>query len=374
MKKFLYACIAMSLVLSAQTTTASEYNAKIGLSYQSWSSNKDENGSQLYLPVRLEAAQDQFSWYVGTGYAATDGDLDGESEQSISGILDSQVGLTYALPRWVGFDWLVGLDLNLPSGQTGQDEKKVRIMIDPDLVSVISPGQGLNINPTLSMARQWGPWMAGLGLGYAFQGEYDYSDQTHSYDPGDMLNIAGQVNYSFSEIWKMNVQAQYVAVGPDRVDGSDLLDKGDIWLLGATLKRSEASWDVSLSVQDIIRGKAKVKDTTGSLVTEPRDSQGAELIVDLTGRYHLNPRTAISAGLQYLHVAENGYASSSTYYMGSRQKTALSLGMQRQLNDTLELQCALGGFTMDDDPNWLHPNEDRRYQGWSITAAVVSSF
>ncbi len=374
MKTILFACIATVLLLSPLPATASEYSAKTGLTYQSWSSNKDESGSQIYIPVQLDAVQDRFSWYVKAGYASTDGDLGGQSNQSLSGLLDSQAGVTYALPSWAGLDWLVGLDLNLPSGQTGQDERRVRMMIDPDLVSVTSAGQGLNINPTLSMARQWGPWMAGLGLGYAFQGEYDYSDQTQSYDPGDMLNVAGQVSYDFSDAWGLNLQAQYVAIGMDRVDGNDLLDKGDIWLLGAALKRSGQTWQVSLSVQDIIRGKARVKDASGSLVTEPRDSQGPELIVDLSASYQFRPRTSVSAGLLYLHVAENGYDSTSSFYMGSRQKVALSMGVQQQLNDAFEVQFALSGFTMDDDPNWLHPDEDRRYQGWSLTAAVVKQF
>lgn len=375
MKSFLLACITAAFTLATISSTyASEYSGRTGLTYQSWSSNKDESGSQLYLPVQLDAARDRFYWYAKTGYASTDGDLDGDSKQSISGMLDSQVGLTYALPHWAGFDWLVGLDLNLPTGRTGRDEREVRIMIDPDLVSIVSPGQGFNVNPTLSLARQWGSWQAGLGLGYAFQGEYDYSDQTRSYDPGDMLNIAGQMNYDFSDIWRLKLQAQYVTTSTDQVDGRDLLDKGDIWLLGAALSRSTSTWQVSLSLQEIIRGKAKVKDSSGSLVTEPRDSQGAEWIADLSGRYTLNPRTALSAGLQYLHVAENGYPRSSNYYMGSRQKVALTVGVQHQLDDALDLQFALGAFAMDDDPSWLHPDEDRRYQGWSMTAAVVRKF
>ena len=374
MKASLFVWLATALVLFPLTTTAAQYSAQTGLTYQSWTSDEDEKGSQLYIPLQMDSTQDRFYWYAKTGYASTSGDLDSDSEQSISGALDSQVGLTYSLPHWAGLDWLVGLDLNLPSGQTGQDEREVRIMIDPDLVSIISPGQGFNINPTLSMARQWGPWMAGLGLGYAFQGEYDYSDQTRNYDPGDILNLAGQMNYVFSDAWTLNLQAQYVTIGTDRVDGDDLLQKGDIWLLGAAINRSDASWDLALSVKNIIRGKAKVKDPTGALATESRDSQGDEWIVDLNGSYKLQPRTAITGGVQYLHMAENGYPQSSTFYMGSRQKVSLSMGLKQQLSDTLDLQFGLGGFVMDDNANWLHPNDDRWYQGWSLTTVISKHF
>jgi hypothetical protein len=374
MKTTLFAWLAAGLLLCPITTIASEYSAQTGLTYQSWTSDEDEKGSQLYLPIQMDSTQDRFSWYAKAGYASTSGDLDSDSEQSISGALDSQVGLTYSLPRWAGFDWLVGLDLNLPSGKTGQDERKVRMMIDPDLVSIISPGQGFNINPTISMARQWGPWMAGLGLGYAFQGEYDYSDQTRNYDPGDILNVCSQLNYTISDSWKLNLQAQYVTIGTDRVDGEDLLRKGDIWLLGISVNRSVASWDLALSIQDLIRSKAKVKDSNGSLATESRDSQGNEWIMDISGRYKLRPRTAVTAGLQYLYVAENGYEQSSAFYMGSRQKVSLSMGVQQQLSDSLDLQFGLGGFVMDDNANWLHPNDDRRYQGWSLTTLLSKHF
>jgi hypothetical protein len=374
MKTIFLVWLATVLLLCPITATAAEYSAQTGLTYQSWTSDEDEKGSQLFLPIQMDSTRNDFYWYAKTGYASTNGDLDSDSEQSISGALDSQVGLTYSLPRWAGFDWLVGLDLNLPSGQTGQDERKVRIMIDPDLVSIISPGQGLNINPTLSMGRQWGPWMAGLGLGYALQGEYDFSDQTRNYDPGDILNVAGQMNYAFSDTWTLNLIAQYVTIGTDRVDGTDLLQKGDTWLLGATVNRSGATWDLALSVQNLIRSKARVKDPSGSLATESKDSQGNEWLVDLNGRYKLRPRTAVTAGLQYLHLAENGYARSSAFYMGSRQKVSLSMGVQQQLSGTLDLQFGLGGFLMDDNANWLHPNDDRRYQGWSLTTFLSKHF
>jgi hypothetical protein len=374
MKTIFLVWLATVLLLCPITATAAEYSAQTGLTYQSWTSDEDEKGSQLFLPIQMDSTRNDFYWYAKTGYASTNGDLDSDSEQSISGALDSQVGLTYSLPRWAGFDWLVGLDLNLPSGQTGQDERKVRIMIDPDLVSIISPGQGLNINPTLSMGRQWGPWMAGLGLGYALQGEYDFSDQTRNYDPGDILNVAGQMNYAFSDTWTLNLIAQYVTIGTDRVDGTDLLQKGDTWLLGATVNRSGATWDLALSVQNLIRSKARVKDPSGSLATESKDSQGNEWLVDLNGRYKLRPRTAVTAGLQYLHLAENGYARSSAFYMGSRQKVSLSMGVQQQLSGTLDLQFGLGGFLMDDNANWLHPNDDRRYQGWSLTTLLSKHF
>jgi hypothetical protein len=250
----------------------------------------------------------------------------------------------------------------------------VRVMIDPDLVDIVSPGQGFNINPTLSVARQLDQWTVGLGLGYAFQGQYDYSDQTREYDPGDIFSAAAQVDYRFAQTWELSLQAQYLTMGTDRVEGEDLLQKGDTWMVGTALTRSEQTWDLGLSVQGIFRGKARVKDASGSLVTESRDSQGNEWVASLNGRYRWLPKTDFTAELAYLYLAENGYDSSSVYYMGERRKVSLTLGWLQQLSDTLDLHCTLDGFTMDDDPNWMHPGEDRRYQGWSLAAYVAKHF
>ena len=374
MKKSFIAWLCAGLCLHSIAFAASEYRLQSGFSYQSWSSDQHESGSQLYIPLQVGCDDDRFSWEIKTGYADTRGDLSGDSEQSVTGMLDTQAGVSYLLPTWGGIDWLAGLDINLPTGRTNLDERKVRVMIDPDLVSIISPGQGFNVNPTLSAARSWERWTMGVGLGYAFQGKYDYSRQTPDYDPGDILSVAGQVDYGFSDLWKLSLIAQYLTMGTDRVGGADLLQKGDAWLIGTTLTRSEDKWDLALSVQGIFRGKARILGTGGNLVTELQDSQGDEWIAGVSGRYQWLARTSFTAGLQYLFLAKNGYDPVSPYYMGNRRKLSLSLGWLQQLGNNLDLQCGLAGFIMADDPSWLHPDGDRLYKGWSVTAAVTKRF
>ncbi|MBR9980380.1 MAG: transporter, partial [Desulfatitalea sp.] len=332
-------------------------------------------GSQWHVPIYLDGRAGRFSGHLTTGYASTRGDLDGDSSRSLSGLLDTQIGGAYLLPGWIGWDWMVGVDMNLPTGRTGRDEREIRIMIDPDLVDIVSPGQGFNVNPYIGAARQWRQWVLGLGMGYAFQGSYDYSDQTRDYDPGDILSLAGQLTYLFTDAWRLNVQGQYAAVGTDQVNGNDLMQRGDSWLLKAAVLRATEQWDMALSVQTILRGKARISDAGGGgISTEARNSQGQEWIVDLLGGYRISPRTGINGGFQFLYLRSNDYDASSPLFMGRRQKYTLSLGMTQQLTDALELGVGLKGFIMDDDPNWLHPNQDREYKGWSATAAITHRF
>jgi hypothetical protein len=374
MKSTTFAWLAAGVFFFHITAFAAEISVRTGFSHQSWSSDKDESGSQLYIPIQLQSEGERLSLNLTAGYAATSGELSGASDRSISGMLDTQAGAAYLLPAWGGLDWLVGLDLNLPTGQTGQDERDVRVMIDPDLVDIVSPGQGFNINPTLSAARQWDRWRVGLGLGYAFQGQYDYSDQTREYDPGDIFSAAAQAEYDFARAWNFGLQAQYLTMGMDQAEGEDLQQKGDTWMVGTALKRSEKTWDLGLSLQGIFRGKAKIKDSSGALATEARNSQGDEYVATLNGRYQWRPQTGFTAELTYLYLTENDYGGSSVYYMGERRKISLALGWRQQLGDTLDLHCTAGGFTMDDEPNWMHPDEERRFRGWSFGAYLAKRF
>lgn len=353
---------------------AADYAARTGFSYQSWTSDEDESGSQFYIPIQIQSDADKLSWHFTTGYANTLGDIEGADEASVSGLLDTQVGATYLFSGAGGLDWLVGLDVNLPTGQTGLEEDEVRIMVDPDLVSIITPGQGLNINPTVSVAHQGERFGVGLGLGYAFQGEYDFTEETEEYDPGDIFKVAAEADYAFTEAWLWSLQAQFLTMTADTIEGDDYLQKGDAWLVGTGLKRSVEGWELEMTLCAIFRSKAAVSNSNNDLVTESRVSQGNEYLLDIASRHQLRPATRLDIGLEYLYMAENDYEESSSYYMGSRVKYSLSVGVQQQLNETLELQGALAGFTMDDEPSWLHPGQDRQYQGWSITAAVVQHF
>jgi hypothetical protein len=374
MKKLFLAWLAAALLPGPMTVAAADISIQSGFSYQGWSSDAHETGSQLYIPIRMAGDYQHLSWDLKTGYAYTGGDLAGDSERSVSGALDTQVGSGFLLPSWIGLDWLAGLDLNLPTGRTGLDERQVRIMIDPDLLSIVSPGQGFNINPTLSATRRWDQCNIGLGLGYAFQGEYDYSAQTRNYDPGDIFSMAARGDCPLGDIWHLSLQAQYLTSGTDRVEGRDLLQKGDTWLFGTALKRSDDTWDLELAVQGLFRGKAKIKDAGGHLNTEPRDSQGDEWIIDLNGAYRWRPKTRFTGGLTYLYLAENGYERVSAFFMGSRRKLSLSLGWIQDLSDSLDLQCLVAGFSMDDGVNWLHPDGSRDYKGWSLSATVTKHF
>ncbi len=371
MKSILLICAV--LVLICAPAAMAETSASSGAVFQSWSSDEDESGSQWYVPVHVAGQQGPYAWFVTAGYAYTRGDFEGDS-RSIGGMLDTQAGAAYTFRNLGGADWMVGIDFNLPTGRTGEDERDLRIMIDPDLVTITSPGRGFNVNPYLSVVRQWGDWILGFGAGYAVQGEYDYSERVENYDPGDIATIATEVEYALSEPWALSLQIQYAAIGKDEVDGEELMQKGDAWLFGVGLRRTGPGWQTRFGIQALLREKAQILKSDGNLGTESRNSQGDEWIAELETRHHWRPETTLIYGLQYRYLAENEYDRTSAFYAGERQKVSLSLGLVQRVTESLDLEGFLKGFTMADDPNWLHPDDARTYNGWSVSAAISKRF
>lgn len=375
MRAFCCLLLAVALVSPAVPGRAADFEAETAFRYQAWSSDADEDGYQAYVPLYLRGTLDRFRWELVAGYAATGADLEGLGDRSISGFLDTELNLSYVLAHTLGLDWLFGVDTNLPTGQTGEDPRDLRVMLDPDLVSIVSPGRGLDFNPFVNAARRWGGWTFGAGMGYAIQGEYDYSSVDQDYDPGDIWNFAAEILYDWQSGWQARLFGQYAIFDTDTLAGEDLLQRGDTLLAGAGVRYKQEAYELGLTVRSITRQKSDYRLTSGAGIgTEPHNGYGNEWLADLDARYHLSAATTVSATVAYMYVAENDYDPSSIYYVGQRTKSSLGLGLGHELNDWLHLQAALAGFLMEDDPNWIHPGQERSYDGWSVSLAATTRF
>ncbi len=372
-----WGCLILTawLLWAAIPCDAADFEVHTGLTYRAFRSDADESGDQVYMPLRLRGTIRRLSAEIVAGYAATGGELEGNGDRSISGILDTQLKLAYELPQTAGLDWLLGLDVNLPTGKTDEDPRNLKIMLDPDLVSIVSPGQGFNFNPFVNLARSWNAWTFGIGAGYAFQGEYDYSTDHPDYDPGDIFNLAAETIYDWGSGWQSRLFAQYATFGTDTESGEDLLKRGDILLAGTGAQFQRDAYTLALNLRAIFRDKSDFRqgDAVG-IVTESRNSQGDEWLAHLSGYYNLSDTTTASVAVSYMYVEENDYESTSPFYVGKRTKAALAIGLSHEMNERLGLQAGLEGFIMEDDPNWLHPNEDRTYHGWTVSVSVSNRF
>lgn len=152
-------------ILYAGSGLAADISIQTGPEYDWWKSDEHERGYQFRMPIRIDAQQQSFSAFLVTAYANSHFNGSGGEDPSLSDITDTKVGCSYIGPDTLPFDILFGLDMNLPTGETDLDDDDLGIMMDADLISITSFGEGFNVNPSIVIARQWDKWAAGWGQG-----------------------------------------------------------------------------------------------------------------------------------------------------------------------------------------------------------------
>jgi len=373
-------------ILDTKISSATEIEARTGFTFDWFTSSGHKkantgqaaeatNGYQFSIPVKIEMNFPKFSADILTGFAKTQFKVSGGEKRSLANSLDTKLNLAYPVsdqPSFsLPFDILLGLDFNLPTGRTNLKEKDLVLLSGQDLVSITSFGEGLNINPTISLAKEWENLSAGFGLGYVWRGKYDYSSTLKEYDPGDVVNFTAQLNYDFLTNYQAHFFADYAYTNKDTVEGEDSFQEGDFLLLGLGLNYNQSNWDVKADLQSILRGKSKlVKEETlpipAAFSTEDKNSHGDEWIADLSWRYSLSDQTSINSQMEFLWADENDYPSSDSMDIGKKQKLSLGVGASRQINTRLDADVLVKGFLLNQN--------DRDYQGISLITRLTTPF
>lgn len=357
----------------AGVVSASENTLESGFHYDWWDSDEGDSGMQFYLPIRAASQYRGISFEVLGAYAYTQVDPSGGSKRSLSDFVDTKLNFAYNLEGRYGCDILFGLGFNLPTGHTDLSTRDLVLVVPPDLMSINTFGEGLNVNPRVSVARQWGDLVAGIGIGYTLRGEYDYSDGVEDYDPGEIFTLTGEAAYEFSPQWTGKILGEYVSHGKDTVDGDDYYQEGNVTLIGLGLEYAQPSWDAGLTLTGIFRDKSKIQQGT-AVPTEDKNSHGNEWISEVVYRYFQDKDTTVKTSLEYLFIEENDYDANSLYYIGKRQKITLGCSLSRSLRKDIKAAVEIKGFIMDDEKNWYHPAENYKYTGFSIGASITKNF
>ena len=142
---------------------------------------------------------------------------------------------------------LFGLDFNLPTGYTDLKDKDLVLIVPPELMTITTYGEGLNINPTLVLSKEWDTWVAGVGLGYTWRGEYDYSSSLHDYNPGNIFNVNAELRHDFTSEVYGKVFGEYLTYGKDEVHGKDYYQEGDVTLLGLGATYTRTLWNLGFT-------------------------------------------------------------------------------------------------------------------------------
>ena len=378
-----YVCLVAALILPLPGVAKAQ-DVYGGVGYDYWMDEEGEKGMQVYLPVGASAEHGGFGLEVLGGYAYTRvdpsgrllylaGDVTGGSAVSLGSFVDTKVNLTYETKGKFGCDIIGGLGINVPTGHTNLSVRELKLLVPPDLVTIKRFGEGLNINPRVSVARQWGDLAAGMGIGYTIRGKYDYSSQVESYDPGEIVTVTAEAGYEFNARWSSRLYGEYARYGTDKVETDGYYREGDVKLAGMSVQYSQPSWDANAGLTGIFRGKSKISQGY-VLPREDRNSHGDEWIAEVTYRYYKDRDTTMSALMEYLYIKENDYSSVSAYYIGKRRKLTLGCSLDRMIREDVGVNASIRGFVMDDDRNWYHPYVDCRYKGISMTLSARKTF
>ena len=373
MKKSAWIIAVFLLLASGGVSDAADVNMQTGLNFNWWDSTGGDRGSQTYIPLTLYGEQSNFSAKILTAFASTNSTTPGVSSDSLSCFTDTKANFSYEIVDRFFADLIFGLDFNLPTGKTKLNLEQQRLVLDPDLAAISRYGEGFNVNPTITLAKSWSKFAAGVGVGYLWRGAYDYSEAAMNYQPGDILNVTGEASYYFSPKWQGRLFGQVAHYGKDQVGGHDYYEEGVFFLGGTGINYFQTDWEARLAVQGIFRGKSQFQAAGEALTTEQCDSYGDEWLADLSWKYNLSKVTTLRSKLSYLWMLENDYPSDSPYYIGSRQKTALSCAIARQLTPMMKGEFGLGGYILDVGRNWYH-TDDRTYTGLIASVMLIVAF
>ncbi len=365
--------LIITFTFGCSNSLAADYQIQTGFNYEWWESNNNDKGSQIYLPVRVGVEYQKFSFLVLTAFTSTESDPSGARNHSLSGVIDTKLNLSYLITDKLPVDIILGMDFNLPTGKDDLKERKLSVMMDPDLISIVNFGEGFNVNPTFSLAKEWENWAAGIGIGYLWRGEYDYSTTIQDYDPGNILSITGEAIYDLLPNWRAKLFCEYADYGTDEVDNTHYYQEGDFLLIGMGLDHYRTDWDASLNLKSIFRNKSKFQEGAQGLKTEDKNSYGDEWIADFSCRYYLSEETTLNTLIQFLWIDENDFSSGSPLFIGNREKISCRLGITRLLAPNLTGVFNINGFYMDDERNWYH-DEDLTYKGFSAQIKLIGRF
>ena len=364
--------VLISIIFFAAPVSAIDFNAHSGVQFNWWDSDDDRKATQINIPITFEGKEGKYSISLLAGFTRTSIELADGTDESLSTILDTKLNLSYEVPGDLPVDVLIGLDFNIPTGKTNLSQDELILLMDPDLISITTFGEGFNVNPSVNIVKKWKDWVAGFGIGYLYRGEYDFSVNTTEYNPGDIINASAEARYYSLSSWDARVFGYYAYYLKDKLAGDDFAQEGSHYLIGAGLNYDQVEWVAGASLSAVFRDKSKFQEATGGLFTEGNNSQGNELIGDLYFTYELDKRTVLTSTFQGLFISENDYGENSSRFIGSRKKFTLGVGASRTYDKSLTAEVDLKGFMLKDEKtNFPVPLGNVDYKG--IVASITAS-
>lgn len=373
MKQLVSLLFFLLLCINSTAVCAAEIIFQSSMQYDWWKSDNHREGSQFFVPIELETEINNFSARLITAFTRIESDLPGGDNPSLSSVIDTKINLSYVVFDKLPVNFLFGLDLNIPTGKTDFDDDELLIVRDPDLISIVNTGEGFNINPNISMTKEWSTWGVGIGAGFLLRGEYDYSREFRNYDPGNIAYISGEIRYYIADNGLVRIYGDYGSFSKDYLDDDDFYREGDFLLFGTETRYITDKWETRINLKGIFRGKSEFRQADSKLKTESREGYGDEYVADLLLSYYFSGKDKITPFVQILYIDDNKYDELSPLYIGTRKKYSLGCSLKHYLSDTVNLELMLRCFYLDDEKGWME-NDNITSRGHSLMMQFTGTF
>ena len=133
---------------------AAGLSVESGVQQEYWEDTRDSSGNQTLVPLRIEWSKGDATIGLLTGVVHAALDTPGTADRSLTHTLDTKLNLSYVIQGKLPVDLLIGMDLNLPTGKTDLSAADLALIRDPEIVTVTTFGEGVNLNPTLSSRKR----------------------------------------------------------------------------------------------------------------------------------------------------------------------------------------------------------------------------
>jgi hypothetical protein len=371
--------IILSLILAgifsaALPINATEINFNTGLMFNTWKDDDSDKGFQSAIPIELSADISGVNLDLLNAFVYTWVNQKDTPNANLGNFLDTKVNASYMLEDVIPVNILFGLGLNLPTGTTDLSQRQLILVADPDLMPFTTFGEGFNVNPYISISKEWQKLVFGIGAGYTYRGKYDYSESTQDFKPGNIITASVEAAYSFTDSIHAGIFGEYANYGTDTVKGSDYYKEGDLFVIGLGGGYSRPSWELDINLAGLFRNKSQFLTSEQILEPEAKNSHGIEYDAVIGYRYFLNDQTVLDAGFDFAYLGKNDYSSDSPYYIGNRTKFVLSGGIDRTFMDNLKGGVSINLYTIKEEPDWEHPDGSRTYYGGTVEASLSYTF
>ncbi len=346
--------LAAMLATAPGPAAADEWTARTGV-HVDWWDGAGQNGHEVLGPFSLAFDTPRWGVSVRGAYGTSERDPGVVPSGSITGFTDTTLSGYYRLVLG-DTEIRAGLNLDLPTGKSRLSSRDVAAIQDEDLVALDRFGEGLDVNPTLTVYHNFGAFGLGLAAGFLWTGEYDpTTEPADDIDPGDEVTVAGLGDVYLADAVRLIGRVAYTYYTVDQRRGRDSFREGDEIDLLVTVEWRPEPWWLVLTLRDIIRDKAERIGAGGLLVTEAQNSKGNEFRAGLTAGYILSDAWSVQGSVDVRRIEANDYAKGDPLHDGGRTKVAFGPGIRWTPHRRLAVEAGFRYFVMDVEEGPLFP-------------------